>query len=271
MRYVVLPAILIGVSGCVTITEEAKKRGFDVSEQDICTVLGTAGGAVLGNLGGRQLGGGIATIAGTIGGAAAGGWISRQLLCSLTEEDRGQAVASVQTAAVTGEAKTWSNPSTGASGAAEVVRTTEAEKPVAVRILKNRVEQVPPLDLIGAPYRATGGTNVRGGPGTDYKTVGQLGEGETVVVAGKVQGQDWYMINQGGAASGFVASSLLVPAPPETPVAPPPAEQPAAVETVSVTAEQTCRTIKQTITLADGTSSDEEVTACQGPNGWEVI
>lgn len=35
--------------------------------------------------------------------------------------------------------------------------------------------------------------------------------------------------------------------------------------------ERPCRTIKQTIALKDGTSREEEVTACKGPNGWETV
>lgn len=258
------------LSGCQTISEEAQKRGINISSQDVCTGFGAIGGAVLGNIAGRQLGNSnLAKIAGTVGGAAAGGWISRSL-CALNEEDREEAVSTVQTAAVTGKDGSWHSETTGASGSARVVETTTETQPVAIPVLKDRVEQVPPLDLIGEPYRATASVNVRGGPGTDYRTVGTLGADETVMVAGQVQGQDWYMISQDGAASGFVSTSLLRPAPPETTVAAS-SEPLGEVETVSLETERTCRTINQSITLGDGTTSDEKVTACQGPNGWEVI
>ena len=73
--------------------------------------------------------------------------------------------------------------------------------------------------------------------------------------------------------SGFVHADLLAPAPKMA--VPPPVQstKPAtgATATQTVAASRTCRTVKQTITLADGSEHEEEVRACQGPNGWEVI
>ena len=89
------------------------------------------------------------------------------------------------------------------SGRAEVVNAEPTRQSVAVPVLKDRVQQVPPLELIGEPYRATADANVRGGPGTDYVVVGNLSRSETVTVAGKVEGRPWYMISQGGAGSGL--------------------------------------------------------------------
>lgn len=43
------------------------------------------------------------------------------------------------------------------------------------------------------------------------------------------------------------------------------------VQEQSVSANRTCRTIKQVITLSDGTTKEEQITACKGPNGWETI
>ena len=79
------------------------------------------------------------------------------------------------------------------------------------------------------------------------------------------------MISQNGAASGFVATSLLQPAPQEIAVAAPSEPADGSIETVSVEAQQICRTIDQTITLADGTTNTERVTVCQGPEGWKVV
>ena len=42
--------------------------------------------------------------------------------------------------------------------------------------------------------------------------VGGLTRGETVIVAGKVEGQPWYMVSEGGAGSGFVHAGILKPA-----------------------------------------------------------
>lgn len=48
-------------------------------------------------------------------------------------------------------------------------------------------------------------------------------------------------------------------------------DQPVQVNTPAHTSGRVCRTTKQTVNLANGTSRDDEVTACKGPNGWEVI
>lgn len=229
-------------------------------------VLGAVGGGALGN----ALGGKSATIVAAIGGAAAGAWIGNQIGQYLDERDRQELSRSTQVSAVTGTPQTWRNPDTGATGATKVTETHTSPATVAVPVLKDRVEQVPPLELIGAPYRAKRSATVRGGPGTDYKALQSLEAGQTVDVVGKVQASNWYMIGEGGAASGFVATSLLQPLPPE---AQPPAEAapaPAvATETVQVATKRTCRTIEQTVTTPEGPKS-ESVTACQGPNGWEV-
>jgi uncharacterized protein YgiM (DUF1202 family) len=112
---------------------------------------------------------------------------------------------------------------------------------------------------------------VRGGPGTDYKRVGSLASRETVDVIGKVEGKSWYMIQQDGVGSGFVSSSALnrtsTAMASTSPAASVPTDQ---VETKTVTAAQECRTVNQTIILADGSEKTEDVTACRGPNGWEV-
>jgi len=55
----------------------------------------------------------------------------------------------------------------------------------------------------------------------------------------------------------------------------PAATQPSTTSTpTTVTAStsgRTCKTIRQTITLKDGSTHEEDVTACKGPNGWENV
>ena len=110
--------------------------------------------------------------------------------------------------------------------------------------------------------------NVRGGPGTDFVVVGSLNSGEVVDVIGKVQSSNWYMIGEGGAASGFVYAPLLKPSATAAPQKAAPAGE---IATEAVMASQTCRTIEQTVVLADGSQHKEQVTACQGPDGWQII
>jgi surface antigen len=248
-------------------------QGAGLDKENSMLVGGLAGSA-LGGVGGYfvgdALGGAVTTTVVTLAGAAAGAWLGTQLAAYLSEEDQEKAAQSFQTAATTGESNTWENAETGVSGTTEVVSTRTASQPVAIPVLKDRVEQVPPLDLIGEPYVATRSANVRGGPGTDYRTVAQLDSGKTVMVAGKVQAKDWYMISEGGAGSGFVATDLLDKAARDAAIATDamPAGQ---VEEQLVTAAQTCRTVQQTITLADGSTHQEDVTACQTANGWQVV
>jgi uncharacterized protein YgiM (DUF1202 family) len=134
------------------------------------------------------------------------------------------------------------------------------------------VKQVPPLQFIGEDYAAQSEINVRGGPGTDYTVVDQLQRGAEVRVVGKVIDRDWYMISQNGAGSGFVASNLLKPlgkATIEQKSEPAPAG--ADVAQASVAASSTCRVVTQQVTTKNGQTASQDVKACRGPNGWEIV
>jgi surface antigen len=240
-----------------------------LSQEQLGSGIGALAGGVAGALVGTQFGSTTGQLVATLVGTVAGAWVGNRIGAYLDEQDRQRAAEATQQATVTGQPQVWQNPDSGVSGRAEVVKTKTTQQNVAVPVLKDRVQQVPPLELIGEPYRATTSGNVRGGPGADYTTVGRLNKGETVTVAGKVKGQPWYMISQGGAGSGFVSASLLTRAPSAVAAKEPEAPS-GAVEKRTVEAERTCRTVKQTVTLADKSTREEEVTACQGPNGWQV-
>jgi surface antigen len=255
---IVLSSAVGLVGGCAELDKFSKEQ------------LGTGIGALAGGLLGTQIGEGRGRLLATAIGTAAGAWIGNRIGAYLDEQDRQHATAAVQLATVTGSPQAWQNPETGVSGRAEVVGTKTTRQTVAVPVFKDRVQQVPPLELIGEPYRATSGANVRGGPGADYVIVGSLSRDETVMVAGKAEGEPWYMVSQGGAGSGFVNANLLTPAPTAVAAAETPAPAAAAVEVKTVAAAQTCRTVRQTVTLADGSTHEEDVTACQSPKGWEI-
>jgi surface antigen len=256
-RAAALGFVLLALNACQT-----DRIGLDKA------TAGAGLGGALGGLLGSQFGSGQGRILAVGTGVLAGAVIGNRIGAYLDEQDRLKAAAATRQALLTGRPQDWSSES-GASGQAEVVESTKAPRTVAMPVLKDRVQQVPPLDLIGETYVANGDVNVRGGPGTDYLVVGKLDAREAVTVAGRVQGRDWYMVSQGGAGSGFVHSSLLRPAPAGTPETAVASAEP--TETMSITATQTCRTILQTVRLADGAEHQEEVTACQGPNGWEVV
>lgn len=243
--------------------------GCAAEQRQLSQVLGGAGGAGVGALIGNQLGGTTGAVIGGIAGGAAGFWLGGEFNDLLSEEDQATAQVAAQEATVSGQTQRWSNPETGASGTATVTGTSSSAEQTQVAVLKDRVETVPPLDLIGEPFRVRSQANVRGGPGTDYKVVDSLAGGSTVTVIGSVQGEPWYMIGQGGAASGFVSQSLLQRAPAAAPAS---LGRPAGpVETVTVAAERECRTVEQTVVLANGDEATETIRACQGPNGWEVV
>jgi surface antigen len=241
-----------------------------INKQQAGTLIGGAAGAVGGYTLGKEIGGTQGKILGGVLGAATGAWIGSRIGASLDEIDRQKLAEATQHTAVTGQPEKWHNPDTGVTVQTKVASTTTKTEPVTVPVLKDRVQEVPPLELIGMPYQAKGSTNVRGGPGTDYKVVGALHQGQAIPVVGKVKGRDWFMVGEGGAGSGFVSTSLLEPLP--SGAAPPPPQAPAgAVETKTVRAERVCRTVEQVVIDAHGKETTERVTACQGPNGWEVV
>lgn len=234
-----------------------------------CKTIGEQLGTSLGGALGSQVGGyagGFATQTGMIVGGVLGGEIADQLDA---ESQRRAAQASGE-AITSGKDQSWSNPDAGTSGQVTVVAEKQETTGVQVAVAKDKVEQLPPIDLVGRTYVATGPANVRGGPGTDYKAVGALAAGEAVNVVGKVRGKNWYMVSQDDVVIGYVSSTLLA-LPPET--APMPKLAAATnldgpVTTETVQADRTCRTATHQVTLGNGEVKAEEIDACQTPTGW---
>jgi outer membrane lipoprotein SlyB/uncharacterized protein YraI len=226
-------------------------------------------GAGLGGLVGSQIGSGTGNAVATILGIGIGALVGSEIGRYLDEQDRVRMAAATEGSAVSGAPRAWVNPDTGVSGRTEVVRTTTEEARVPVKVLRDRVTATPPIELVQAPYRAVSDTNVRGGPGTDYVIVGSLSSGEVVEALGLVEGKPWYMIAEGGVATGYVhQSTLALSEGAMTQVASSPAGE---VSEVTVDGRRTCRSINQTVTMADGTEHDDQVTVCNGPNGWEIV
>ncbi len=141
------------------------------------------------------------------------------------------------------------------------------------RFRKIELEKAPPLDMIGEPYTITKTSNVRGGPGTDYKVLEVISKDTTVDVIGKVQDQPWMLVGFNNTGSGFVHTSLVQPVPVEQRKTETEPVEDQTSETVeqTVAVNRACKTVKQVIILEDGSEEVEEITACQGPNGWETI
>lgn len=230
-------------------------------------------GAVLGAIGGNALCHELAKNTkhrGTIRDICTGlgAYIGSRIGKSLDDKDRAQMLAATQKSLLTGSNSSWSSKENKTKGSTKVLSTSKAATPIKVKVLKSKVKQVPPLEIIGSTYVAKKVTNVRGGPGTDFVIVDSLKNEQAVRVVGQVKGKKWLMISEGGAGSGFVYDTLLEPAPiaeiEERKI------DTADVEEEVVAQETLCRVIENSVTLADGSTDTEKLTACQGPNGWEI-
>ena len=206
-----------------------------------------------------------ATAAGVVGGAVVGGKIA----CGLRKDDQERLAKSTQHTVSTGQATSWSNPETGARGRASVTSSKKESATFDVPVIKDKVAKIPPLELIGENYVAVGAAKIRQGASEKDASVGQLRKGEVVAVTGKVQGQPWLMIAQDGLGAGFVRADLLKPTTAVIPVSTEPTVLKGEIEQRSVQVARTCRTVTQTVTV-NGKDTNEDVTACQGPNGWEI-
>jgi len=201
-------------------------------------------------------------------GALAGGFLGNRLGRYLDEQDQQRMALATQQAVATGDAQSWTNLENNTSGRVRVIDTEVKSNSVTVPILRERISRVPPLDIIGETYRSMNSSNLRGGPSTDYVIVGNLQPGEIVNVIGQVQGANWYMISQGGVGSGFIYAPLVE------------AASDAQIDDsgfdagtdevmeAQIADHQVCRTVEQSITLADGSTHQSTMEACQGPHGW---
>lgn len=238
--------------------------GCNATKEQLGTGIGAAAGAGLGYV----LGGKYQNVA-AIGGAVAGAVIGSQIGKYLDKRDKERMNEVTQKAIVTGKDQSWTNPENRTRGRARVVSSQTKEAPVMVKVLKKKVTQVPPLEMLGETYRAVKNADLRGGPGMDYEVVGNLASGKAVNAVGKVRDSSWYLISEDGVGSGFVETAAMEPAPAEALVSTASKIAASDVSEKEVASNRTCRKIEQSVTLADGSSHSETLNVCQGPNGWE--
>lgn len=232
-------------------------------------------GATIGAVAGAVVGAKAADdnkVVGALLGGLVGGLVGGKIGAMLDERDRNRLAQSTQQTIRTGESQQWTNKETGVTATTVVkAETVSPPKQVQIPILKDKVQKLPPLEFIGEDYIVTSAANVRGGPGTDYVVVDKLDKGQTTRVVGKVVDSDWYMVSKDNAGSGFVSGSLLKLAPPSAQVAAAPKAAPSAgVSNATVAATSTCRVVTQEVTKGGQTTS-ENVKACRGANGWEIV
>ncbi|WP_180978197.1 SH3 domain-containing protein [Halomonas urumqiensis] len=250
--------LVFALSGC-----ETTGGGFE--SDSLGTLIGAGTGALLGS----RIGGGSGRIVAGAAGAVVGGLIGREIARHLSQSGQQQMATANQRALDTGQTQVWEDPETGARGETAVSERSTRQQQVQVSVKRDRVDEIPPIDLIGATYVASTGSNVRGGPGTDYRSVGSLSSGQRVQVVGKVQGSDWYLISEGGAANGFVSSSLLRPVPAEQQAPVTPASS-GGGDVMLVEASQTCNVNTTRVTQPNGEVVEDRIRICQGPDGYVI-
>lgn len=251
-------AMTLGIAGCTANGEIDKTR------------MGVALGAVAGAAIGAKASGHNKT-AGILLGGLVGGLVGGKIGAMLDERDRAKLAQSTEQTLRTGTTQSWSNPDTGVTATTIVKEeTVTPQQQVQIPVLKGKVQQLPPLELIGEDYTTTSTANVRGGPGTDYVVVDSIPKGNLTRVVGKVDGADWYLVSKNNAGSGFVSGSLLKPAPASAQTVATAAAPAAEVTNASVTATATCRVVTQEVTK-NGQKTSQDVKACRGPNGWEIV
>lgn len=157
-----------------------------------------------------------------------------------------------------------------------VTGTQHQKGNVRKKALKGRLEQLPPLDVIGLPYQVLKSANVRGGPGTDFVIVDGIKQGETVKVIGKVIDANWFLIGNDELVNGFVYAPLLSEILSKSFAAAVESkgdrktQDIGELEAKTGSGEHTCPSIQQKITSADGSTHEEEIEACKEPSGWII-
>ena len=248
-------------------------QGCQIDKEMLGTMIGSGAGATAGALackGSKSQGLCI------LGGAVIGGLIGNHIGKKLVEADKRRLAEETSRAfAANGpdSTRSWRNPDTGVSGRVSVVKDNTTSQMTQITVMKGRLQETPPIDLIGEFYIAKNSTNVRGGPGTNYANLSPgLMKDETVQVVGSViDNPSWFLIANNGAASGYVYAPLLKPA--GMIVSAGAIEATAGnTEQVSVQTNRQCKTVRQDITYADDTTESEDITMCQAGDGtWELV
>lgn len=217
-------------------------------DREKCAVMGAAAGALLGNTVGKRL----------------------------DERDRqrhAEATQAVLVAQQNHAAQQWQNKEAGTSGKVTVLEQKQTQSTSKIPVYLDKVEKVPPLELIDQRYTTQKTVNVRVGPGTAYrKAPPSLSPGETFDVIGRViDTPNWLMIEKDGIGSGFVYAPLVSP----LGLAGVPNQQVVSntsnISVVNTSTLKTCKTVKHEITYDDGQTETDTVEMCQNDDGsWTL-
>lgn len=217
------------------------------SKQEIGAAIGGIAGGLLGN---RIAGRNSRTLGTVLGGVlgAAGGSI---LGCKLQKNDRTKAERALQTAVETNQSQSWDNPETGNSGRVDIGQSGNG---IALSDLKfaSGVEPAESYQKVGSAFVTSGAANIRSAPGTGATVLGKLAAGQTVWVPASVAGAPWMLISSGGIGQGYVSSGLLKRA-------------------ANATAAAGCKSVRQTVSTANGATETETLQACKDASGQWVV
>lgn len=201
------------------------------------------------------------------------------LLCSvigkfwadkLAEEDQKKLAEKTANTMTTGKNTSFENNSTNVSGTVKVIKEEPHKKKVKkIKVLKDRVEETPPLVADNNFYEVASTANLRGGPGTDFKVVGQMEKGAVTEVIGQVKDSDWFLIAQDDVGLGYMYGPLLHPTSKTILTS---QAVTGDVEKVKVETQTNCRTIQQEVNIPEQGTVTQDFKACQKSNGeWEIV
>ena len=197
----------------------------------------------------------------------------RLIFANLKPRDQKKVTKAKNTSVVTGKEQTYKNPQTKVVSKSKVTKTETTQKEAPIAVNKNRVKELPKIELIGKQYKGSKTIKVRNGPGNEYKVVETIAKGKKLNVVGKVAGKDWYLVSKNNVANGYVHISGLKKvkstrvAKEEKPTLP---KEDKNVEIQTAKVETECRTVVTEITDGDNKGT-EEATYCIGPDGAYTI
>lgn len=247
---------------------------------DVGTGAGVLTGAGVGALIGQHFGGRGGMIVGALVGGAIGGMIGYEIGKSLSEPDRRivhQRYGLGLSEGKTGTTYSWANPVTGASTKYTPKDSTTVQ--MKHRIIRPTQVQAPgAIDVIGEPYVAgTSKIAVRTAPMSAAAPTGEIKPGEQVIVIGKLQHNDWYVVGRDSNVTlGYVPVSALRPAgaaPSTTLVtnATHPTQLANGYVTDDVAVTTVCRGLDYEIAIKGETKERSSVSSCKAPDGnWHV-
>lgn len=258
----------------ISISSAALGSGWkipDFNKENIGTAIGVVTGGAAGNKICNEKYKNLCTVV----GASLGGLLGNSIGKKLDEQDRqrqAEATAEVLAASNNSQQSAWTNPQNGTSGSVRVVNQHRETKVESVPVLKDRVEKVMPLELIGEIYTTDKTVNVRVGPGQNYKlSPPPLQPNSHFNVVGRViENPQWLMVADNGAGSGYVYAPLVKSS--GLASANEKAATSANVSQVSVNTVRSCKTINHEITYKNGKKETETVEMCQrGDGSWDIV